>query len=237
MRKMVIVLVGCLVVLVALLVIISNMTPATDEAQSSEAAIAAAKEAREEISKESNPVATIVLTQNKQDYTFTFELFPDKAPQSVYNFMSLGNSGFYDGLTMHRVISSFVMQGGDPDGNGSGGPDYTITGEFPSNGVETGLSHQIGALAWARAAANDTAGSQFYIVLDDGVQYLDENYAVFGYMIDGFENLAHFNSISTTSQDAPENPITIKSVSIDTKGVDYPEPDKIEDYSELEENQ
>ncbi len=187
----------------------------------------------ESITDESNPVATIVLTQNKKDYTFTFELFPEVAPQSVYNFISLSNSGFYDGLTMHRVISDFVMQGGDPDGNGSGGPDYTIEGEFPSNGVDTGLTHQVGALAWARSSANDSAGSQFYIVLNDGNQFLDENYAVFGYMVEGYENLQHFNEITTTSQDAPENPITIKKVSVDTKGQDYPEPDKITDMESL----
>ncbi len=237
MRKMVIVLVSCLVALIALLVII-NVSTQTDSNGTTDGirGVDEAKANLESISKETNPVATIVLTQNKQDYTFTFELFPDAAPQSVYNFISLANSDFYNGLTMHRLVKDFVMQGGDPDGNGSGGPGYAIKGEFPSNGVETGLTHQVGALAWARSASNDTAGSQFYIVLNDGVQYLDENYAVFGYMIDGYENLEYFNNVNTVIGDAPENPITIKSVSVDTKGIDYPEPDKNEDISNLDDN-
>ncbi len=231
MRNLVIGLVATVVVLFALLFIIEAKGGSESEGLVGvEEAIANLNE----ISSESNPVATIVLTQNKEDYTFTFELFPDAAPQSVYNFISLANSGYYDGLTMHRLIADFVMQGGDPEGTGSGGPDYTILGEFPSNGIETGLTHQVGALAWARSSANDSAGSQFYIVLNDGVQYLDENYAVFGYMIEGYENLEYFNSLPTTSQDAPENPITIKSVSVDTKDTDYPEPDKITDSSSLQ---
>lgn len=230
MRNLVIGLVVTVLVLFGLLFVIE----ASNTKQDGEVVgIEEAKANLESITDESNPVATIVLTQNKEDYTFTFELFPEVAPQSVYNFISLANSGFYDGLTMHRVISDFVMQGGDPDGNGSGGPDYTIEGEFPSNGVETGLTHQVGALAWARSSANDSAGSQFYIVLNDGNQFLDENYAVFGYMIEGYENLSYFNSITTTSQDAPENPITIKSVKVDTKGTEYPELDKITDMESL----
>lgn len=240
MRKMVISLVVCLVVLIGLLVIVSQSTPTADEAatgdttQTSEIqGIDEAKANLESISSDTDPVATIVLTQSDVDYTFTFELFPDKAPQSVYNFISLANESFYDGLTIHRLISDFVMQGGDPDGNGTGGPGYAIKGEFPSNGVETGLTHQVGALAWARSSGVDTAGSQFYIVLNDGVQNLDQDYAVFGYMIDGYENLEYFNNLSTTTQDAPETPITIKSVTVDTKGVEYPEPDKIEDISTL----
>lgn len=236
MRKMVIILVSCLVALIALLIMINIATnKAADEANEIRG-VEEAKANLASISKETDPVATIVLTQNKADYTFTFELFPDAAPQSVYNFISLANSDFYNGLTMHRLIKDFVMQGGDPDGNGSGGPGYAIKGEFPSNGVETGLTHQVGALAWARSASNDTAGSQFYIVLNDGVQSLDENYAVFGYMIDGYENLEYFNNVNTVVGDAPENPITIKSVSVDTKGIDYPEPEKNEDIGNLDDN-
>lgn len=236
MRKMVISLVVCLVVLVGLLVIVSKSTPTTDEDTTETSQIQGIDEAKanlESISSDTDPVATIVLTQSDVDYTFTFELFPDKAPQSVYNFISLADESFYDGLTIHRLISDFVMQGGDPDGNGTGGPGYAIKGEFPSNGVETGLTHQVGALAWARSSGVDTAGSQFYVVLNDGVQNLDQDYAVFGYMIEGYENLEYFNNVMTTSQDAPETPITIKSVTVDTKGVDYPKPDKIEDISTL----
>lgn len=236
MRKMVIVLVGCLVVLVGLLIALNIATAPSDEAGDGIQGIDEAKANLAEVTKDTDPIATIVLTQNKQDYTFTFELFPDVAPQSVYNFISLANSKFYDGLTIHRLVKDFVMQGGDPDGNGSGGPGYAIKGEFPSNGVETGLTHQVGALAWARSQSNDSAGSQFYIVLNDGNDFLDENYAVFGYMVDGYENLEYFNNLPTATNDAPENPITIKSVRVDTKGVDYPEPDKNEDISNLDDS-
>lgn len=236
MRKMVIILVSCLVLLVGLLVAINLATKNEELASSGIQGVEEAKANLESISKDTDPVATIVLTQNKVDYTFTFELFPDAAPQSVYNFISLANDDYYNGLTMHRLVKDFVIQGGDPEGNGSGGPDYTIEGEFPSNGVETGLTHQVGALAWARSSSPNTAGSQFYIVLNDGVQSLDSDYAVFGYMIDGYENLEYFNNVTTVTGDVPENPITIKSVSVDTKGVDYPEPDKITDISSLDDS-
>ncbi len=240
MRKMVIGLVTCLVILIGLLVVINKTTQSTEETtvtnEETTQAINGIEQAKENlaaISNENNPVATIVLEHNKESYEFTFELFPEKAPQSVYNFISLANSGFYNNLTIHRLIPNFVMQGGDPDGNGSGGPGYTIKGEFPSNGVTTDLTHQVGAIAMARSQHNDSAGSQFYIVLNDGVQYLDDNYAVFGYMIDGYEQLEYFNAIPTATGDVPQNPVTITSVEVDTKGIDYPEPDKIE-ASELE---
>lgn len=241
MRKMVIGLVIVLGLLIGLLLVINvtTSTEVSDSEQNSEVAegiqgIDEAKANLESISKETDPVATIILTQGSEDYTFTFELFPDAAPQSVYNFISLANSGFYDGLTMHRLVKDFVIQGGDPDGNGSGGPGYAIKGEFPANDVETGLTHQVGALAMARSSAYDSAGSQFYIVLNDGVQQLDSKYAVFGYMIDGYENLEYFNNLPTTTQDAPENPIKIKSITVDTKGQEYPEPEKNEDIATIE---
>lgn len=242
MRKIVIVLISSLVLLIALVAVFDNPTPVVEDSSDQTTdttgiqGIDEAKANLESISKDTDPVATIVLTQNKKDYTFTFELFPDAAPQSVDNFVSLANASFYDGLTMHRLVKDFVMQGGDPSGDGSGGPGYAIKGEFPSNGVETGLTHQVGALAWARSQSPDTAGSQFYIVLNDGNQFLDEDYAVFGYMIDGYENLEYFNNLPTVTGDAPQNPITIKSVSVDTKGVDYPEPDKNEDISTLDDD-
>ncbi len=236
MRKTVLILVAILAALFALLVIAQTVT-IDDATNSSEVTgIEAAKENLAAITNDKDPIATIVLTMDDVDYTFTFELFPDKAPESVNNFISLANSGFYDGLTMHRLVQDFVLQGGDPLGNGSGGPDYTIKGEFPSNGVETGLTHQVGSIAWARSQNNDTAGSQFYIVLNDGVQSLDENYAVFGYMVEGYENLQIFNDAPTATGDVPVSPITIKSASVDTKGIKYNEPNKIEDYQNLDDN-
>lgn len=174
-----------------------------------------------------NPTAEIVLQQGDNTGTMSFELYPNVAPQSVYNFVSLANSGYYDGMIMHRLIPDFVVQGGDPNGDGTGGPGYGIKGEFPNNGVETGLTHQKGALAWARSSDNDSAGSQFYVVLGDTVDYLDSDYAVFGYMTDGEEVLDYLNTVETDENDKPVEDITIKSVTVDTKGETYPEPDKL----------
>lgn len=223
MKKLLIGLVSILVLLLIIVGVVLN----NEETTSTVTGIDAAKENLAAITNETNPVATVVLTQDDVDYTFTFELFPDVAPQSVYNFIYLANSGFYDGLTMHRLVSDFVIQGGDPDGVGSGGPGYTIKGEFPENGVETGLTHQVGALAWARSSDYDSAGSQFYIVLNDGNDFLDSEYAVFGYMIDGYENLEHFNTEEVTTDSVPVTPIYIKSVTVDTKGETYPDPTKL----------
>lgn len=235
MRKTIIILLSTLALLFLLLIVVNTTSNNKNNVKfDRDQVVTDAKTTREKISKENNPIATIVLNDGKEDYSFTFELFPDQAPQSVYNFISLANKKFYDGLTIHRLIKDFVMQGGDPEGNGSGGPGYAIKGEFPSNGVSTGLTHQIGALAWARSQALDSAGSQFYIVLNDGVQSLDSNYAVFGYMIDGFDNLEYFNNYKTAVGDVPVNPIEIKSVSVDTKGIKYPEPEKNEDISTIQ---
>ncbi len=242
MNKSIITLVS-LIAILALLLIGLNLISSNDsnndnsQEQTSEAApsetapgvvsgIEDAKTNLQSISEDTNPVATMILTEADVDYEFTFELFPAKAPQTVYNFIELANSGFYDGLTMHRLVQDFVIQGGDPDGTGAGGPGYAIKGEFPSNGVETGLTHQVGALAMARSANPDSAGSQFYIVLNDGVQSLDNDYAIMGYMITGYENLEHFNNAAVKGS-TPIEPITIKSISVDTKGETYPSPDKI----------
>lgn len=228
MKKLLIGLVGILVALLVIVGVIISQQPTESTDTTAISGVDEAKANLESITDATDPVATIVLTQGDVDYTFTFELFPNAAPQSVYNFISLANSGFYDGLTMHRLEANFVIQGGDPEGTGTGGPGYSITGEFPSNGVETGLTHQVGALAWARSSEYDSAGSQFYIVLNDGVQQLDSDYAVFGYMIDGYENLEHFNTAEVTSDSVPVTPVYIKSITVDTKDVDYPEPTKIE---------
>ncbi len=234
MRKIVFSLCGALLVLLIVLMVIDKNQ--SNSANYSEVVgVDEAKANLESVHDEKNPVATITLSADGKDYPFTFELFPDKAPESVKNFIALANDGFYDGLTMHRLIQDFVIQGGDPEGNGSGGPGYTIKGEFPANEVETGLTHQVGALAWARGSGNDTAGSQFYIVLNDGVQSLDPNYAVFGYMVEGYESLEYFNNLETTEADVPVNQIKIKSVTVDTKGVDYELPTKISDSENLDE--
>ncbi len=170
-----------------------------------------------------NPIATIQI-DGYEDMTFV--LFPDKAPESVNNFIELANSGFYDGLTFHRIVTDFVLQGGDPEGTGTGGPGYSIKGEFKNNGVENDLTHQKGALAMARSQDNDSAGSQFYICFDD-VKNLDGDYAVFGYMLSGEETLDKINKEISTSSGEPKEELKIKSIKVDTKGKDYPAPNKL----------
>jgi len=115
-----------------------------------------------------------------------FELYPDVAPKSVANFVKLAKSGFYDGLTFHRIVPGFVIQGGDPDGNGTGGPGWTIPGEFRSNGFRNDLKHERGVLSWARTADPNSAGSQFFIMADRA-PHLDGDYAAFGRVTEGLE--------------------------------------------------
>ena len=115
-----------------------------------------------------------------------FELYPDIAPKSVENFVKLAESGFYDGLTFHRIVPGFVIQGGDPLGNGTGGPGWTIPGEFAANGFKNDLKHERGVLSWARTQAPNSAGSQFFIMVD-AAPYLDGQYAAFGRLTDGLD--------------------------------------------------
>ncbi len=153
--------------------------------------------------------------------TVKLELFLD-TPNSTYNFISLATKGYYDGLSMHRIIPDFVAQGGCPDGTGMGGPGYTIDGEFPSNGFANPHPHNRGAIAWARSMARNSAGSQFYITLAD-THFLNEDYAVFGNTIEGLEVLDALNALGT-GRGTPTQPVTIKSVTVDTFGETYPEP-------------
>ncbi len=170
-----------------------------------------------------NPIATIQI-DGYEDMTFV--LFPDKAPESVNNFIELANSGFYDGLTFHRIVTDFVLQGGDPEGTGIGGPGYSIKGEFKNNGVDNDLTHQKGAIAMARSQDNDSAGSQFYICFDD-VKNLDGDYAVFGYMLSGEETLDAINKNISSSSGEPKEELKIKSIKVDTKGKEYSSPNKL----------
>ncbi len=224
MKNLVFGIIAILIILIILLMLISTTSKQGTEVIQDDTS---GPKTFEELDDPSNPVATITLKQGEKIGTMTFELYPELAPQSVYNFISLANQNYYDGLVMHRLIPDFVIQGGDPEGTGVGGPGYSIRGEFPSNGVETGLTHEKGALAWARSASVDSAGSQFYIVLGDSVDYLDENYAVFGYMIDGEEVLDYLNTVETDSDDRPVEEIVIESVQVNTQGETYPEPDKL----------
>ena len=163
------------------------------------------------------PVATIEMEDGG---TMVLELYPDIAPNTVANFIELANSGFYDGVIFHRVISGFMIQGGDPQGSGMGGPGYNIKGEFAANGFENNLSHQRGVISMARAQHPDSAGSQFFIMHADA-PYLDGNYAAFGRVIEGIEVVDAIAGVSTNASDRPLDPQVIRSITVDTKGVEY----------------
>ena len=143
----------------------------------------------------------------------TLELYPDKAPITVANFEKLANSGFYSGVIFHRVISGFMIQGGDPTGTGMGGPGWTIKGEFSSNGVKNGLKHKRGVISMARTSVPDSAGSQFFIMHKDA-SYLDGQYAAFGMLTDGFDVLDEIASAKTDYSDRPLKDQVIKSITV-----------------------
>lgn len=170
-----------------------------------------------------NPVATIVV----KDYgTITVELYYEQAPTTVENFIYLANSGYYDGLIFHRVIDDFVIQGGDPDGDGTGGPGYTILGEFALNGIDNDISHVRGVISMARSSSYDSAGSQFFICQAD-CTYLDGYYAAFGEVIDGMDVVDDIAAVETDDDDKPVEDIVIESITVETYGVEYPEPETI----------
>ena len=173
-----------------------------------------------------NPIVTIEMQDGG---IITCELYPDIAPQSVYNFISLANAGFYNGLIFHRVIPGFMIQGGCPDGTGMGGPGYCIKGEFAANGVSNDLRHTRGVLSMARAQAMDSAGSQFFIMHKDA-PHLDGQYAAFGMVIDGMDVVDEIVSQPRNMiTNKPKKPQVMKSVTVDTQGVTYPEPEKLPD--------
>jgi len=161
-----------------------------------------------------NPTATIIM---QDDVEFQVELYPDKAPETVDNFIKLAGGGFYDGLIFHRIIPGFVLQGGDPEGTGMGGPGYCIKGEFAANGHEgNDLSHQVGVLSMARARSFDSAGSQFFIVVGDA-SFLDGQYAAFGKVNsqNGIDYCLKLAGTPTGVNDRPVDPPVIKSIRID----------------------
>ena len=173
----------------------------------------------------SNPIVTIEMENGKK---ITAELYPDIAPQSVRNFISLANSGFYNGLIFHRCIYGFMIQGGCPDGTGMGGPGYCIKGEFKLNGVKNNLSHKRGVLSMARAQAANSAGSQFFIMHEDG-EFLDGQYAAFGKVLEGMDVVDKIAAVKTDGHDRPLTEQKIASIRVDTRGEEYPEPDKLRD--------
>ena len=179
---------------------------------------------------ENNPIATIVMENGD---TIIIELYPNIAPESVNNFISLANSGFYDGVIFHRVIPGFMIQGGDPEGTGGGGPGYCIFGEFKANGFENNLSHKRGVVSMARkgdqfnpAAYYDSAGSQFFICVDDS-EFLDTQYAAFGNVVYGMDAADSIANTPKGGNDRPRTEQKIKNITVATKGAEYPEPKKL----------
>ncbi|MDY2699224.1 MAG: peptidylprolyl isomerase [Suilimivivens sp.] len=169
-----------------------------------------------------NPVVTFTMENGD---IIKAELYPEIAPISVNNFISLINKNFYDGLIFHRVIRGFMIQGGDPEGTGCGGPGYSIKGEFSANGVENNLKHTEGVLSMARSMAPDSAGSQFFIMHKTS-PHLDGSYAAFGKVIEGMEIVNKIAETETDYYDRPLEEQKMKTVTVETFGVDYPEPDK-----------
>lgn len=169
-----------------------------------------------------NPVITMKTTAG----TITAELYPEVAPITVNNFISLINKGFYNGLIFHRVINGFMIQGGDPDGIGTGGPGYHIRGEFAQNGYENNLKHTAGVLSMARSMMPNSAGSQFFI-MHKAAPHLDGEYAAFGKVIEGMDVVDKIASVKTF-MDSPYEKQVMASVTVDTQGEEYPEPEKIE---------
>ena len=170
-----------------------------------------------------NPIVTFTMENGD---VMKAELYPDVAPNTVNNFISLVKKGFYDGLIFHRVIAGFMIQVGDPEGSGMGGPGYSIKGEFNYNGVENNLKHSRGVLSMARAQHPDSAGSQFFIMHADA-PHLDGQYAAFGKLVEGEDVLDSIASIDTDWSDRPRTPQVMKTVTVDTFGVDYAEPETL----------
>ncbi len=170
-----------------------------------------------------NPVVTIEMENGG---IIKAELYPDIAPETVNNFVTLVSQGFYDGLIFHRVIRGFMIQGGDPQGIGIGGPGYCIKGEFSANGHKNDLSHTVGVLSMARAQAPDSAGSQFFIMHQDS-PFLDGQYAAFGKVTEGQDVVNAIAETRTNFQDKPLEDQRMKKVTVETFGVEYPEPNKL----------
>lgn len=176
---------------------------------------------QEDLVPEENPIVTITM---ENDDEIVLELYPEIAPNTVKNFISLIENNYYDGLIFHRVIPGFMVQGGDPDGNGMGGPGYGIKGEFDSNGFDNDLKHERGVLSMARSQSPDSAGSQFFIMVEESPS-LDGEYAGFGKVTEGIEAVDTIVSVDRDGKDKPKQDQQIKTITVDTKGFEYGEPD------------
>ena len=172
-----------------------------------------------------NPIVTFEMENGGK---IVAELYPEIAPESVRNFISLVSKGFYDGLIFHRVIAGFMIQGGDPQGTGMGGPGYCIKGEFFFNGIKNDLKHKRGVLSMARSSSPNSAGSQFFIMHQDA-KHLDGQYAAFGKVTSGMEVVDAIAKTKTGMQDRPIAEQKIASITVDTHGETYPEPNKLPD--------
>ena len=170
-----------------------------------------------------NPIVTFTMENGD---IIKAELYPEIAPNTVNNFISLINQNFYDGLIFHRVIRGFMIQGGDPEGSGMGGPGYSIKGEFSQNGVENNLKHEEGVLSMARSMHPDSAGSQFFIMHKNS-PHLNGAYAAFGKVIEGMEAVNHIAETATDYSDRPLENQVMQRVTVDTFGVEYPEPERL----------
>ena len=180
-----------------------------------------------------NPLVTITMEDGKQIF---IELYPDIAPNTVNSFISLINKKFYDGVIFHRVIPGFMIQGGDPEGTGQGGPGYMLFGEFSNNGFKNDLKHKRGVLSMARRgnpydpqSAYNTAGSQFFIMVEDS-PFLDGKYAAFGKVVQGLETAHAIVATPTDSNDRPRDPQVIRQITVETFGADYEPPEKLPDF-------
>lgn len=170
-----------------------------------------------------NPIATIEMENGD---IMKLELYPEIAPNTVKNFISLANKGFYDGIIFHRVIPGFMIQGGDPQGVGFGGPGYSIKGEFKANGFANSLKHEKGVISMARSASPNSAGSQFFIMVANS-PHLDSQYAAFGKVIEGIEAADKIVAVKRDGSDKPFEDQRMKKVTVDVKGVEYDEPEKL----------
>ena len=211
-------------VLLALCTVLLAFVACSDDGKSN---VSISIDYSEMLTNKENPVAIIEMEDGG---VMLIELFYDTAPNTVKNFISLANKGFYDGLTFHRVIPGFMIQGGDPNGNGTGGPGYSIFGEFPNNDFDNNVKHLRGYVSMARkgnpynsASMYNTAGSQFFICVDDQPS-LDGDYAVFGYCFYGMDVADSIVSVETNANDKPLKDVKIKTITVDTGDKVYEEP-------------
>ena len=215
MKRALLIAVCCVVVFVAVLGGVYALTHKDDGKTASVNEFT--QQSVSEYAQSEDPVATITM---KDGGVIRVRLYPAAAPNTVANFITLANDGFYDGLTFHRVISGFMIQGGDPEGTGMGGPGYTIKGEFSANGVENGLSHTRGVISMARSNDYDSAGSQFFVMHADA-PHLDGQYAAFGKVIEGMDAVDHVAETKTGFQDRPVEDQRMKQVTVETFGETY----------------